>query len=94
MIEGFAKALHRNIRHADRFCCEVHQLQTGVECGLNVVPKVYHWVELENTSAINRVEIVVIQEVENDVLAQTRTNQPGEANDQMVAKMAFDKLFQ
>ena len=72
----------------------MQQIQTGIECGLNVVPEIYHRVELKNASAIDRVEIVVIQEVENDVLAQAGTNQSGEPNDQIIAKMAFDKLFQ
>ena len=72
----------------------MNQFQTGIECRLNVIPKVNHRVELEHPPAINCLKVVVIQKIEDDVLAQTWANQPWQTNNQVVREMLFDECLQ
>ncbi|MNP53621.1 hypothetical protein D3C76_1481090 [compost metagenome] len=92
--EGFTEPLLGNVLHTNGLCREVNQFQTGIECRLNVKPKVNHRVELEHPPAINCLKVVVIQEIEDDVLAQTWANQPWQTNNQVVRKMLFDECLQ
>ena len=70
------------------------QAQAGIQCKLNVAPKIDHWIELENASAFDCMQIVVVQKIEDDVFAKSGTDKARQANNQMIGKMAFNKFFQ
>ncbi|MNG26878.1 hypothetical protein D3C84_1119230 [compost metagenome] len=52
----------------------MNQFQTGIQGRFNVKPEVDHRIELEHSPAINHLNIVVIEKIENDVLAQSWAN--------------------
>ena len=65
-----------------------------LQCGLNVVPEIDRWIELEHATTLNGVQIILVQEVENDVLAQARPDQSRQPHDQMSGKVRLDEGFQ
>ncbi len=70
--EFFTKPKRRNITHADRFSRKMNQFQSGRDGFLNVSPKINHWVKLEHTTTVNCIEIIMIQQIINNIFAQTR----------------------
>ena len=72
----------------------MHQLQTGFQRHLYVSPKADHWVKLENTPTLNRLKIVVIQKVKDDILSQTGANQSGQPDDQKISKVALNEFLE
>lgn len=71
----------------------MHQFQARLERRLNVPPQVDHRVKLKHASAVDGLQIVVIQKVINHVLAKTGTDKAGQANDQMVREVTFHKFL-
>src|SRR5690606_37897267 len=92
-VELAVKAQLSDVAYADGFGSQVKQVQIFIECSGNVVPKVHHGVELENATAVDGVQIVVVQQIENHVLAQAWAHEAGQPHNKGAAKARLHEGF-
>jgi len=91
--ERLAETFQGNVGDADRLGSKVYQGQSGIQCRLDVVPEINHWIELKDPATLNCMKIILVEKIKNNILAQSWAYQARQADDQMAMELLFDDLF-
>ena len=84
----------RDVFNTDRLRCQMCNVQSCIECSVEILPQVAHRIELKYVPRLNHANVVVVKKIEDDILFESGSDKTRQSDDEMSRKMGANKLFQ